>query len=389
MTDRIAFIGTGDPDGEGFAMAYRHAAGYQRLDGCKLVACADIVQENADAFARAHDVPHEHVYRDYEEMLDEAAPDIVSVCVPPGVHADIVETAARSGVVDAIHCEKPMALTWGGGTRMAETCEAAGVQLTINHQLRFGEGYRGAKRLLDDGVVGDLVRIEFREEYLYDTGTHSFDLANYYNDHEPVAWVLGQIDYSEENVLFGAHNENQALVQWRYDNGVYGLASTGRGEPFLDALFRLVGTEGVVEVGTDGSLSYRRDGESWTTVDTGPDGRYFPTPGKLRRGVERATRALAPAVADRLSVPTYTERAIEEIVTAYRTGQTSELDATFALDADEIIFAAWESARRRGRVDLPLDIEDNPLEAMVESGALDPVPESNETQTTATEAGSR
>jgi hypothetical protein len=32
-------------------MAYKHAAGYERLDNCELVACADIVRENAMAAA--------------------------------------------------------------------------------------------------------------------------------------------------------------------------------------------------------------------------------------------------------------------------------------------------------------------------------------------------
>lgn len=39
-----------------------------------------------------------------------------------------------------------------------------------------------------------------------------------------------------------------------------------------------------------------------------------------------------------------------------------------------LIFATYQSARKRGRVSLPLGIEDNPLEAMIESGALDPAP---------------
>lgn len=229
MTYRIGFIGTGDPDGEGFAMAYRHASGYQRLDDCEIVACADIVAENATAFAAEHDIQGRHIYQDYEAMLKSATPDVVSVCVPPGAHADIVTDVAESGVPAAVHCEKPMALTWGEARRMAAVCAAEGVQLTINHQLRFGKPYREAKRLLEEGTIGDLVRVEFQEQTLYDNGTHSFDLVNYFNDQCPVEWVLGQVDYTEENTLFGAHNENQAVVQWRYENGVYGLASTGRG----------------------------------------------------------------------------------------------------------------------------------------------------------------
>ena len=53
-------------------------------------------------------------------------------------------------------------------------------------------------------------------------------------------------------------------------------------------------------------------------------------------------------------------------------GEEPETGAGNALNATEIIFAAYESSRRRGRVDLPLEIEDNPLEAMVESGQLKP-----------------
>ncbi|RDI69642.1 Gfo/Idh/MocA family protein [Halopelagius longus] len=372
MTYRIGFIGTGAPDGDGFAMAYRHAEGYRRLDDCEIVACADLVRENAEAFAEEHDVPDHRVYEDYEEMLSEAEPDVVSVCVPPADHADIVVGTARSGVVRAIHCEKPMALTWGDARRMVEVCDAEGVSLTINHQHRFGRPYTEPKRLLEKGKVGDLKRIEFREEDLYDNGTHAFDLANYYNDGTPVEWVLGQIDYTEENVLFGAHNENQAVAQWRYENGVYGIASTGRGEEFVGALFRLVGTDGVIEVGADGTVSYRRDGGKWKTVDTGSDARYRPKLSKPRLALRYLLGKASEGLAGRLDKPTYTARAIEDVIESIRTGERSELDARDALAADELIFATWESSRRRGRVDLPLEVDDNPLEAMVEAGVVGP-----------------
>jgi hypothetical protein len=35
-----------------------------------------------------------------------------------------------------------------------------------------------------------------------------------------------------------------------------------------------------------------------------------------------------------------------------------------------LIFSSYESSRRRGRVDLPLAIDDSPFLAMVESGAV-------------------
>ena len=68
MTYRVAIVGTGaNPETrgrDGYAMAYRHAKGYERLESCSLVACADIVRENAEAFAEHHDI--EEVYEDHE-----------------------------------------------------------------------------------------------------------------------------------------------------------------------------------------------------------------------------------------------------------------------------------------------------------------------------------
>lgn len=142
-THDVAFVGTGDladlknPNPEGFAMNYYHAEGYERLDGCELVACADLERERAAAFADRFDIDDGGVFTDYEAMLAEAEPDIVSVPIRPEDHADVVLDCARAESVEAIHCEKPMELTWGNPRRMAEGCREAGVQLTFNHMRRF------------------------------------------------------------------------------------------------------------------------------------------------------------------------------------------------------------------------------------------------------------
>ena len=116
MVNTVAVVGTGaDPDEksrDGFAMGYRHANAYQEVDGCELVACADIVRENAERFAETYDIPESGVFEDYRAMARTVEPEIVSVAVPPGVHAEIVTGLAEVGTVSAIHCEKPMAKTW-------------------------------------------------------------------------------------------------------------------------------------------------------------------------------------------------------------------------------------------------------------------------------------
>lgn len=376
MAINAAVIGTGpNPESggrEGYAQGYRHGDGYRRLNDCRLVACADIVRENADAFAEEFGV--DYVYEDYEMMLREIEPDIVSVCVPPAVHADIVIDCAESGLVDAIHCEKPMATTWGDCKEMVAVCERNDVRLTIGHQRRLGTPYRQAKKLLDEGAIGELRRFEWSEDNIYDAGTHLFDLCGFYNDQVPAEWVLAGIDYREENIWFGQHNENQALVQWRYENGVFGCASTGIGSEFVGCYLRLVGTDGAMELGVDDGppLRIKRRGSSeWKTVDTGGETIY----GRKKTGlVGAAMRKLAPRLPgpaeDVFHHPSNYERAIGEVVRALREGDETILAAEHALQSTELIFASWESARRRGRVDLPLEITDNPLEAMIESGDL-------------------
>jgi len=158
---RVGIIGCGRPRREsgatGFGQGHIHAAGYEASPECEIIAAADISQGNLDAFLGEHDVPRG--YLDYREMLHEEGLDIVSVCTWPHLHAQMVVDAAESGV-KAIHAEKPMAPTWGEAKRMARVCDERGVQLTFNHQRRFGAPFRRAKALLDRGAIGQLLRVE-------------------------------------------------------------------------------------------------------------------------------------------------------------------------------------------------------------------------------------
>jgi predicted dehydrogenase len=247
-----------------------------------------------------------------------------------------------------------MDLTWGGAKRMMDAAAAADIQLTFNHQRRFGAQFIGAKSLLDDGEIGPLQRIEIGVGNLYDFGSHTLDLAGKFVDQSPPAWVLGAIDYRDTDVRFGTHNENHASVTWAYDNGVHGALSTGVGSGVFDCFMRLVGRDGVLQIhhDRDPALRCRVDGEGWRDVDLD---------------------AVTNGHSDGDAGPLVT-RAIRDVIDAIRDDRNSELRASNALQATALSFGAWESVRRDARVEDPLsmDIEDNPLEAMVESGRLTP-----------------
>lgn len=137
MTYTVAVVGVGaDPDDsgrDGFSMGYVHGWCYEDRDDCDLVACVDLVPEHADAFGERFGLPDDAVFTDLDAMLDAVEPDLVSVCTPLAAHAPVVVDGARSGHVDAIHCEKPMADTWVAARRMAAVADDEGVTLSFNH----------------------------------------------------------------------------------------------------------------------------------------------------------------------------------------------------------------------------------------------------------------
>jgi UDP-N-acetylglucosamine 3-dehydrogenase len=340
----------------GAGIAHHHVRGYQASPDCQVVAAADIAQDCLDLFCDEYDIPGR--YLDHKEMLAREELDIVSVCLWPHLHAPMTVDAAQAGVnghrVRAVHCEKPMAPTWGEAQRMVAVCAEKGVQLTFDHQRRFGQPFRNAKKLLDEGAIGELVRLEAVTANLYDWGTHWFDMMFFYNDETPVDWVIGQIDARGGHTIFGVTVEGQGLSFWKWRNGVYGLMVTGskvfrapEGEKARETVCgnRLIGTEGVIEVDVQGGPVLR-----YKNLETG--GRWREVNEGSIHGEE------------------HFDAAIFDLVDALKTGREPMLAARKALQATELIFATYESSRSRQRVDLPLRVEDSPLKAMLEEGIL-------------------
>lgn len=341
---RVGFIGTGKPwkatGATGFGMAYAHAEGYAKLKGVAMVACADLVADNAAAFASKTGA--KRIYTDYREMLRRERLDMVSVATWPHLHAPMVIDAAKAGV-RAIHCEKPMARTFDDAVRMTEVCRKHRVRLTFNHQRRFGAPYRLMRDLVWNREIGKLIKLEAYPPNLYDWGTHWVDMLQMFNRETPASWVVGGLDSRSARRVFGAPCEDLGVWHVKYANGVHALVVTG-GDRIDSCALRAVGTLGTVEVHWDAPL--------------------------VRLWVKGMRAMKAVPVADEMHGGINIDRAIASAVRALKTGGRSELCAENALRATEIIFGGYESARRRARVDLPLTLKGNPLDDMIARGEI-------------------
>lgn len=332
---RAAFIGCG-------RRAQEHAVGVKADSRCRVVALSDIQASAADAFNEAFGF-EAAVYSDHREMLAKVQPDVVVICLWTPLHLPVFRDCAEAGVM-AVLSEKPMAPTWGECLEMARIAEKTGCQLTFSHQRRFSSGNQAVRRMIHEGVLGRLMRMDlYSPPNLLDCGTHTFDQALSFMNECPAKWVLGAVDASETHNWFNVPSESVAAGLLVFENGV--RANIQLGGPDMDIWggVRVIGSKGFIEVFWDGDI---RDAVLYADPSWKP-------PVQVRRPDEQMMGLVRNAI------------------DCLESGEEPELSYKKALRASEMIFAFYESVRRNARVELPLTgVTDNPFITMLQNGAF-------------------
>lgn len=125
------------------------------------VACG-LVEAEAKAFADTWNF--QSYTTDWRKVIEDENVDIVDICVPNNLHADIAIAAAAAG--KAILCEKPLALNAAEGRKMVEAVEKAGVPNMVSFNYRRVPAVSLAKILIDEGQLGRI--FHYRANFLQD-----------------------------------------------------------------------------------------------------------------------------------------------------------------------------------------------------------------------------
>ena len=136
-----------------------------------IVACADTIPRTPSRISvegsrranlkRALASPGEpRGYENYQEMLAAEKLDIAILCPENARHVEVAEAAAARGV--HMVTEKPMAASLEQALRMASAAEKAGVALAVNWPITWNPAFRRLKELLDDGAIGDVWELKWR-----------------------------------------------------------------------------------------------------------------------------------------------------------------------------------------------------------------------------------
>ncbi|MGD0063375.1 MAG: Gfo/Idh/MocA family oxidoreductase [Streptosporangiaceae bacterium] len=332
MTGGFGIVGTG-------TIAAMHAAAIASLPGTRLVAITDTDAGSAAAFAAACGGTAEP---GLDALLARADVDVVCVCVPSGLHAEVGVRAAQAG--KHLVVEKPIDVTLAAADRLIEAARAAGVALTVISQHRFDPGLIEAKRLLDEGRLGPLVLGEahtkwYRSQAYYDSagwrGTWAMDGGSLMNQGvhyvDLLRWCMGPVAEVTAVCTTQAHHieaEDTALAIVRFTSGAVGtIMSSTAAFPGFPQRLEVTGTLGTVII-EDGQLVRRAFGDNGGTDHAG---FHHAGPGA----------AADPAALD---VSGHAAQ-IGDLLAAVGEGREPAVGGQAGRDALEIVCAVYESSR--------------------------------------------
>lgn len=258
MPIKIGLIGAGR-----IGKMFAHTLAFN-VPQANLVAVADSDPSAAQDAAARFNIPA--WYADYRQLLAQKDIQAVVIATPTHTHVEVAVAAAGAG--KEVFCEKPLAMTLAGNDQVIQAVQSAGVRLQVGLNRHFDPAYAAAKRMIDEGKIGQPVMIKLvgrdprrtslefarRENsggMIMDMGIHDFDTARWLmgSEVERVYAEGGCLVYPE---LKDVGDIDNAVVNLRFENGMLGNVDLSRNSIYgHDVRTEILGSKGGLIVGKD------------------------------------------------------------------------------------------------------------------------------------------
>ena len=333
----FALIGCG-------AIARIHAAAIEQIENAKLVAVYDNFYEFSQKFAAERSCK---AYQTIEELLGDSEVDIVNICTPSGLHAELAIKAAKAK--KHIVVEKPMAITHEQISELVKAVEENEVKVEVVTQLRFTDAVKKIKNAIDEGKLGKILLADFRGRYyrspeyyaqggwrgtwkmdgggaLMNQGIHGIDLIQY---------LVGGVKsvYADcRTVLHNIETEDTANILVEYQCGAIGvIQGTTAVNPGYPRTIEITGTNGTIVLKEDVI-------ERWDIM--GED-------------AHEAKESESNSGSDPMAIPfAYHKLQFEDLIDAIENNRAPVVDVYEGKKPVEIILAAYESSKTGKKVEL-------------------------------------
>lgn len=136
------------------------------------------------------------VTADFESVIGDPNVELIIITTPNAFHFDMAKRSIEAG--KHVIIEKPMVIEAAQGDELVQLAEKQGVMLSVYQNRRHDGNFLTVKKLIEDGVLGDVNTYEARFErfhpelaggwrekaepgagMLYDLGSHLIDQALY------------------------------------------------------------------------------------------------------------------------------------------------------------------------------------------------------------------
>ncbi|NOY09507.1 MAG: Gfo/Idh/MocA family oxidoreductase [Spirochaetes bacterium] len=143
-----------------------HVETWRTVRDAEIVAVSDIDDSVREEFMKKYSIPKG--YHDYNDLVTDSSVEIVDVCVPNFLHAEVSIAAMNAG--KNVVCEKPFATNLSDGEKVVEISEKTGVNYFYAEDWIFAPALVRAKAILDEGAIGRPLYFKGRESH---GGSHS------------------------------------------------------------------------------------------------------------------------------------------------------------------------------------------------------------------------
>ncbi|MBT8467169.1 MAG: Gfo/Idh/MocA family oxidoreductase, partial [Deltaproteobacteria bacterium] len=145
---RVGLVGCGH-------IASSHLEGWKRAPGSAVSGVFDLDSSLARNLAGKFGIAT--VYQSLDELIGDC--DVVDICTPPQSHASILHQVIDAGRLPVV--EKPAVIDLADWDSLARKLESNRLDLAVVHHLKFTRSLEKCKRWIDEGRIGDLLRIDW------------------------------------------------------------------------------------------------------------------------------------------------------------------------------------------------------------------------------------
>ncbi|MBX3421313.1 MAG: Gfo/Idh/MocA family oxidoreductase [Pirellulaceae bacterium] len=213
-----------------------HAESVARCPQARLVAVASPTPGNAARLAEKYESTQ--AVLDYRRLLDMPEIEMVVIGAPNDLHCQMTVDAAGAG--KHVVVEKPLCLSLAQADQMLEACSRAGVKLMYAEELCFAPKYVRLKQLLDSGALGTPTLIKQSEKHdgphadhfwdvarsgggvTMDMGCHAIAFFRWMLNNSPISSVYAQMSTQVHGSK--TRGDDNALIIVEFANGTLGLA---------------------------------------------------------------------------------------------------------------------------------------------------------------------